>query len=301
MPTLIWVPAGLLAELAAGRVRFPGIDVPPHEGSHVVSFCGGPPMRPVSADLTDPYGRREWAGRTAHRQTARRRLARSVQLSAPRRRGRRLRCGVQPQPRVDCRVHAGRRLRPGLGLPLVWAHHRLVALFAPGARPVGSPSPTGRVGRLGWRTGRPGPSRRPRGCPRTAHPHPGGRGATGTLRTGHTRAAPGACLRRDRRGSANGSPPRMSSAHSATPSNTSRPCPAAGPAARCLGWSTERRMTEVRRLLRETNLSFDAVAARTRLRDATYLVRRFRARDGVTPQGRRRAMTTAGGSHSATP
>jgi AraC-like DNA-binding protein/mannose-6-phosphate isomerase-like protein (cupin superfamily) len=55
-----------------------------------------------------------------------------------------------------------------------------------------------------------------------------------------------------------------------------------------LEWITERRMTEVRRMLRETDLSLDAVAARTGLRDATYLVRRFRDRHGITPQRWRR-------------
>jgi AraC-like DNA-binding protein len=50
-----------------------------------------------------------------------------------------------------------------------------------------------------------------------------------------------------------------------------------------LEWITERRMTEVRRMLRETDLPLDAVAARTGLRDATYLVRRFRDRYGITP------------------
>jgi AraC-like DNA-binding protein len=47
-------------------------------------------------------------------------------------------------------------------------------------------------------------------------------------------------------------------------------------------------MTEVRRMLRETDLPLDAVAARTGLRDATYLVRRFRNRYGITPQRWRR-------------
>lgn len=56
-----------------------------------------------------------------------------------------------------------------------------------------------------------------------------------------------------------------------------------------LEWITERRMTEVRRMLRETDLPLDAVAARTGLRDATYLVRRFRDRYGTTPQRWRRA------------
>lgn len=51
-----------------------------------------------------------------------------------------------------------------------------------------------------------------------------------------------------------------------------------------LEWITERRMTEVRRLLRETDLPLGVVAARTGLRDATYLVRRFRGRYGITPQ-----------------
>jgi AraC-like DNA-binding protein len=56
-----------------------------------------------------------------------------------------------------------------------------------------------------------------------------------------------------------------------------------------LEWITERRMIEVRRMLRETDLPLDAVAARTGLRDATYLVRRFRNRYGTTPQRWRRA------------
>ncbi|GGM35499.1 helix-turn-helix transcriptional regulator [Promicromonospora citrea] len=55
-----------------------------------------------------------------------------------------------------------------------------------------------------------------------------------------------------------------------------------------LDWITERRMTEVRRLLRETDLPLGVVAARTGLRDATYLVRRFKARYGVTPERWRR-------------
>ncbi|QKW32837.1 helix-turn-helix transcriptional regulator [Actinomadura sp. NAK00032] len=56
-----------------------------------------------------------------------------------------------------------------------------------------------------------------------------------------------------------------------------------------LEWITERRMIEVRRMLRETDLPLDAVAARTGLRDAAYLVRRFRNRYGITPQRWRRA------------
>ncbi|MEV4545975.1 AraC family transcriptional regulator [Micromonospora echinaurantiaca] len=57
-----------------------------------------------------------------------------------------------------------------------------------------------------------------------------------------------------------------------------------------LEWITERRMTEVRRMLRETDMPLDAVATRTGLRDATYLVRRFRDRYGITPQRWRRAQ-----------
>jgi AraC-like DNA-binding protein len=56
-----------------------------------------------------------------------------------------------------------------------------------------------------------------------------------------------------------------------------------------LEWIIERRMIEVRRMLRETDLPLDAVAARTGLRDSTYLVRRFRNRYGTTPQRWRRA------------
>jgi AraC-like DNA-binding protein len=57
-----------------------------------------------------------------------------------------------------------------------------------------------------------------------------------------------------------------------------------------LEWITERRMTEVRRLLRETDLPLAVVASRTGLRDASYLVRRFRARYGVTPEAWRRSQ-----------
>jgi len=60
-----------------------------------------------------------------------------------------------------------------------------------------------------------------------------------------------------------------------------------------LEWITERRMTEVRRMLRDTDLPLGAVAARTGLRDATYLVRRFRARYGITPQRWRRSQRAA--------
>jgi aminocarboxymuconate-semialdehyde decarboxylase len=54
------VPANLLAELAAGRVSFPHIEVRPHENSHVVIFDGGTPARPVAPGLTDPGRRADW-------------------------------------------------------------------------------------------------------------------------------------------------------------------------------------------------------------------------------------------------
>ncbi|WP_245750321.1 AraC family transcriptional regulator [Nocardioides terrae] len=60
-----------------------------------------------------------------------------------------------------------------------------------------------------------------------------------------------------------------------------------------LEWITERRMTEVRRLLRETDLPLALVAARTGLRDASYLVRRFRSRYGTTPEAWRRSQRSA--------
>jgi hypothetical protein len=47
-----------------------------------------------------------------------------------------------------------------------------------------------------------------------------------------------------------------------------------------------------RRMLRETDLPLGVVAARTGLRDATYLVRRFRDRYGITPQRWRRIQHT---------
>lgn len=56
-----------------------------------------------------------------------------------------------------------------------------------------------------------------------------------------------------------------------------------------LEWITERRMTEVRRMLRDTDLPLGVVAARTGLRDATYLVRRFKERYGITPDRWRRS------------
>lgn len=57
-----------------------------------------------------------------------------------------------------------------------------------------------------------------------------------------------------------------------------------------LEWITERRMIEVRRMLRETDLPLGVVASQTGLRDVTYLVRRFRDRYGITPERWRRSQ-----------
>jgi len=54
------VPAGLLADLAAGRPRFPHVEVKAHGDSHVVTFAGGTPTRPVSPGLTDGAKRGDW-------------------------------------------------------------------------------------------------------------------------------------------------------------------------------------------------------------------------------------------------
>ena len=53
-------------------------------------------------------------------------------------------------------------------------------------------------------------------------------------------------------------------------------------------WITERRMSEARRLLVETDLTVQAIASRVGYRDAGYLIRRFRAAHGITPQQWRR-------------
>jgi len=54
------VPAGLIGDLAAGRVRFPHVAVERHGQGHALSFCGGPPTRPVAAGLTDAGLRGAW-------------------------------------------------------------------------------------------------------------------------------------------------------------------------------------------------------------------------------------------------
>jgi aminocarboxymuconate-semialdehyde decarboxylase len=54
------VPATLVADLAAGRVRFPHVEVTPHGESHRVAFRGGEPTRPLAPGLTDPGRRESW-------------------------------------------------------------------------------------------------------------------------------------------------------------------------------------------------------------------------------------------------
>jgi AraC family transcriptional regulator, transcriptional activator of pobA len=56
-----------------------------------------------------------------------------------------------------------------------------------------------------------------------------------------------------------------------------------------MDWLTERRMTESRRLLLDTDLPLSAIATRVGYSDAAYLVRRFRIAHGTTPQQWRRA------------
>ncbi|WP_246088242.1 helix-turn-helix transcriptional regulator [Nocardioides albertanoniae] len=55
-----------------------------------------------------------------------------------------------------------------------------------------------------------------------------------------------------------------------------------------LDWLTERRLTEARRLLRETDLPLSVISVRAGLSDPGYLVRRFKARYGTTPDRWRR-------------
>lgn len=48
-------------------------------------------------------------------------------------------------------------------------------------------------------------------------------------------------------------------------------------------WISERRMAEARRLLRETDLTVEAIAARTGYRQAGFFIRQFRRDHAVTP------------------
>jgi aminocarboxymuconate-semialdehyde decarboxylase len=54
------VPRALLDDLTAGRVRFPHVEVRAHESTHVVSFAGGTPTRPIAAGLFDHEKRSRW-------------------------------------------------------------------------------------------------------------------------------------------------------------------------------------------------------------------------------------------------
>ena len=55
-------------------------------------------------------------------------------------------------------------------------------------------------------------------------------------------------------------------------------------------WITERRMAEARRLLRETDLTVEAVAARTGYRQASFFIKQFRRDHTVTPAAWRRGV-----------
>jgi aminocarboxymuconate-semialdehyde decarboxylase len=54
------VPGELIADLAAGRVRFPHVAVERLGHGLSLSFCGAPPTRPVAAGLTDAGLRDAW-------------------------------------------------------------------------------------------------------------------------------------------------------------------------------------------------------------------------------------------------
>jgi aminocarboxymuconate-semialdehyde decarboxylase len=54
------VPPALIADLVAGRLRFPHVELRPHGDTHTVSFNGGTPTRPVAAGLTDLSKRLAW-------------------------------------------------------------------------------------------------------------------------------------------------------------------------------------------------------------------------------------------------
>jgi AraC-like DNA-binding protein len=179
--------------------------------------------------------------------------------------------------------------------PLVWAHHPLLALFAPGAGSAVVPV----ADRERWRT-----ALEDLAAELDAAERLGAHDAAGALLTRllveSARLAPTApsapdpvvarvfdeieATFRDPVSSAD-----VARALGYTPGHlttvvrqrTGRPL---------LAWITERRLTEARRLLRDTDLPLAVVAARTGLRDASYLVRRFRDRYGVTPEAWRRGQ-----------
>jgi AraC family transcriptional regulator, transcriptional activator of pobA len=58
-------------------------------------------------------------------------------------------------------------------------------------------------------------------------------------------------------------------------------------------WITERRMAEARKLLRETDLTIEAVAARTGYRQPSFFIKHFRRDHTVTPAAWRHRIRTA--------
>ncbi len=53
-------PPGLIDELAAGRIRFPHVEVRQRRGRVTVAFGDGPPTRPLAPGLTEPGPRTAW-------------------------------------------------------------------------------------------------------------------------------------------------------------------------------------------------------------------------------------------------
>jgi len=56
------VPPGLLDDLAAGRLRFPGIEVVDSDKGRSLAFAGGEPTRPVPGPMQDVERRFAWMG-----------------------------------------------------------------------------------------------------------------------------------------------------------------------------------------------------------------------------------------------
>jgi AraC family transcriptional activator of pobA len=59
-------------------------------------------------------------------------------------------------------------------------------------------------------------------------------------------------------------------------------------------WITERRMTEARRLLRQTDLPVETIAGRVGYRQPSYFIRHFRRDHTLTPAAWRRSVRSAG-------